>query len=99
PSGTVAFANVTFDDAANHNKITADAAKKFDDTITSASGNGVQFQVEGNIAQAGNANNQGTGLLFGFIAAAIVLFIVFGSLTAMVQDDCGGDEPEQKPGP
>jgi RND superfamily putative drug exporter len=84
PSGQVAFANVTFDNAANHNKITASAAKHFDDVITSASGNGVQFQVEGNIAQAGNANNQGSGLLFGFLAAAVVLFIVFGSFTAMV---------------
>jgi RND superfamily putative drug exporter len=43
----------------------------------------VQFQVEGNIAQAGNSTNQGSGLLFGFIAAAIVLFLVFGSFTAM----------------
>ncbi|HEY2259227.1 MAG TPA: MMPL family transporter [Solirubrobacteraceae bacterium] len=84
PSGQVAFANVTFDNAANQNKITAAAARNFVDKITSASGDGVQFQVEGNIAQAGNANNQGSGLLFGFIAAAIVLFIVFGSLTAMV---------------
>jgi RND superfamily putative drug exporter len=83
-SGQVAFANVTFDNAANHNKITASAAQKFDDTITSASGDGVQFQVEGNIAQAGNSTNQGSGLLFGFIAAAIVLFVVFGSFTAMV---------------
>jgi RND superfamily putative drug exporter len=83
PSGQIAFANVTFDNAANHNKITASAAQHFVNTITSASGDGVQFQVEGNIAQAGNSNNQGSGLLFGFIAAAVVLFVVFGSFTAM----------------
>jgi RND superfamily putative drug exporter len=83
PSGQVAFADVTFDNAANHNKITAAAAQHFVNTITSASGGGVKFAVEGNIAQAGNPNNQGSGLLFGFIAAAIVLFIVFGSFTAM----------------
>ena len=44
----------------------------------------MQFQVEGNIAQAGNPNNQGSSLFFGFIAAAIVLFIAFGSFVAML---------------
>src|SRR5581483_3650283 len=72
PGGQVAFANVTFTNAANQNK------------ITSASGNGVQFQVEGNIAEAGNTNNSGSGLEFGFLAAAIVLFLVFGSFAAMM---------------
>jgi putative drug exporter of the RND superfamily len=84
PNGQVAFANVTFTNAANKNKITAPLAQQFVSSITSASGNGVQFQVEGNIAEAGNTNNSGSGLLFGFIAAAIVLFIVFGSFAAMV---------------
>jgi RND superfamily putative drug exporter len=83
PGGQVAFANVTFTNAANQNQITAPQARHFVSTITSASGDGVQFQVEGNIAEAGNTNNQGSGLEFGFLAAAIVLFIVFGSLTAM----------------
>jgi RND superfamily putative drug exporter len=83
PSGQIAFANVTFDNAANHNKITATDAQHFDKVITSASGGGLQFQVEGNIAQAGNSTNSGSGLLFGFIAAAVVLFVVFGSFTAM----------------
>jgi RND superfamily putative drug exporter len=84
PSGQVAFANVTFDDAANHNKITSAAAQHFVSTITSASGDGVQFQVEGNIAESGNQDNSSTGLLFGFLAAAVVLFIVFGSFVAML---------------
>ncbi|HXO06812.1 MAG TPA: MMPL family transporter [Solirubrobacteraceae bacterium] len=84
PNGQVAFANVTFDEAANKNKITTDAAKHFVSTITSASGDGVQFQVEGNIAESGNQNNSSTGLLFGFLAAAVVLFLVFGSLSAML---------------
>jgi RND superfamily putative drug exporter len=83
PSGQVAFANVTFTNAATQNRITAAAARHFVSVITSASGDGVQFQVEGNIAQAGNTSSQNTSLFFGFIAAAIVLFIVFGSLTAM----------------
>jgi RND superfamily putative drug exporter len=84
PGGQIAFANVTFSNAANQNRITAAQAATFDHAITSASSGGVEFEAEGNIAQAGNTNNQGSGLLFGFIAAAIVLFIVFGSFVAML---------------
>jgi RND superfamily putative drug exporter len=84
PSGQIAFANVTFDNAANHNQITATQAQAFVSKITSASAGGVQFEVEGPIAQSGNRNNQSSGLMFGFLAAAIVLFIVFGSLLAML---------------
>jgi putative drug exporter of the RND superfamily len=80
PSRQIAFANVTFDEQAN--KVSASDAKAFVDKVTSASGNGVEFEVEGQIARAGNASNAGTGLTFGFIAAAIVLFLVFGSLLA-----------------
>ena len=83
-SGQVAFANVTFDAASNRNQITASAAKAFVQKISSASGGGVEFAVEGNIAQSGNQNNQSSGLIFGFLAAAIVLFIVFGSVIAML---------------
>jgi RND superfamily putative drug exporter len=82
PSGQVAFADVIFNIAAN--KVSNAAAKKFVSTITSASRNGVQFQVEGQIARNG-AQNSGTSSLFlGFIAAAIVLFVVFGSFLAML---------------
>jgi RND superfamily putative drug exporter len=84
PGGQVAFANVTFTNAANQSKITAAQARHFVTTITSASGHGVEFEAEGNIAEAGNPTTGGSGLEFGFLAAAIVLFIVFGSLTAML---------------
>jgi RND superfamily putative drug exporter len=84
PGGQVAFAGVTFTNAANQNKITAAQAQTFVNTITSASAGGVEFEAEGNIAQAGNRQSGGNGLLFGFVAAAIVLFIVFGSFTAML---------------
>ncbi|HYZ80170.1 MAG TPA: efflux RND transporter permease subunit [Solirubrobacteraceae bacterium] len=84
PNGQVAFANVTFTNAANQNKVTAAQAQQFVKSITSHSGHGVQFQVEGNIAEAGNTNNQGSGLLIGFLAAAVVLFLVFGSFAAMM---------------
>ena len=79
-SGEIAFANVTFDVGAN--KISSADAKAFVNKVTSASGNGVEFEVNGQVAEAGNQSNTGTGLLFGFIAAAAVLFIVFGSLLA-----------------
>ncbi|HET8978142.1 MAG TPA: MMPL family transporter [Solirubrobacteraceae bacterium] len=81
PGQTIAFANVTF--TGSHDKITASQARTFDRTITSASGGGVQFQAEGNVAESGNPTNQSTSLMFGFLAAGIVLFVVFGSLTAM----------------
>ncbi|HEY2005878.1 MAG TPA: efflux RND transporter permease subunit [Solirubrobacteraceae bacterium] len=84
PNGQIAFANVTFTNAANQNRITAAQARKFVNTITSASNSQVEFEAEGNIAEAGNTNNQGAGLQFGFLAAAVVLFIVFGSFVAML---------------
>jgi RND superfamily putative drug exporter len=80
PSGQIAFANVTFDQTAN--EVSSATAKSLVDKVTSASGNGVEFEVNGQVAEAGNKSNAGTGLLFGFIAAAAVLFIVFGSLLA-----------------
>ena len=80
PSGQVAFANATFDVQAN--KLTAPAAKNFVKAARSASGNGVEIEVEGQVAQAANQQGPG-GLPFGIVAAGIVLFIVFGSLLAM----------------
>ena len=84
PSGQVAFANINFDAASNKNAITTTAAKAFVTKITSASGNGVEFEVEGNIARSGNSDNSQSSLAFGFLAAAVVLFIVFGSVLAML---------------
>jgi RND superfamily putative drug exporter len=83
PDGSVAFADVVFDNAANNNQITASQATHFDDVITSASTGSVQFNVEGNIAEAGNKQNSDSSLFIGFIAAAIVLFLAFGSVVAM----------------
>jgi RND superfamily putative drug exporter len=80
PSGQIAFANVTFDVLAN--KLGDPAAKAFVSKVTSASRNGVEFEIEGQIARAGNRNSGTSGVSFGFLAAAIVLFLVFGSLLA-----------------
>ena len=80
PSGQIAFANVTFDQQAS--KISTPEAKTFVKNVTSASSDGIEFEAGGQVARSGNASNEGTGLAFGFIAAAIVLFLVFGSLLA-----------------
>ncbi len=80
PSGQIAFANVQFDVQAN--KITAAAAKQFVNTARAGAGNGVKVEVGGQVAQAANQNGAG-GLPFGFLAAGVVLFLVFGSLLAM----------------
>ncbi len=80
PSGQVAFANVTFDVQAN--KVSASAAKTFVNTARAGSGHGVEVQVEGQVAQAANANGAG-GLPLGILAAGVVLFLVFGSVLAM----------------
>ena len=81
PSGQVAFAKVTFDTQAN--KISNSDAKAFVSKVTSGSRGNVEFEVEGQVARAGNQNNDSSGLGFGFLSAAVVLFIVFGSLLAM----------------
>jgi RND superfamily putative drug exporter len=81
PSRDVAFANVTFD--VQSNKISSSAAKAFVSKVRSASGNGLELEVGGQIAQAAAGQSGSSGLLFGFLAAAVVLFVVFGSLLAM----------------
>ena len=79
-SGQVAFANVQFDVQAN--KIKAAAAQQFVNTARAGGGNGVKVEVGGQVAQA--ANKMGPGnCSFGFLAAGVVLFLVFGSLLAM----------------
>jgi RND superfamily putative drug exporter len=82
PSGQIAFASVTFGVGAN--KISSHDAKQFVATITSRSGSGVEFEAEGQIAEAGQKNSDAGSIVIGFVAAAIVLFVVFGSFLAML---------------
>jgi RND superfamily putative drug exporter len=79
-SGEIGFANVTFDEQSS--KILAPAAKRFVNTARAGSGNGVEVEVEGQIAQSAAQNGAG-GLGLGALAAGVVLFLVFGSLLAM----------------
>jgi putative drug exporter of the RND superfamily len=80
PSGQVAFANATFDVQAN--KVSAAASGAFANASRAGPGQGLDVQVEGQVAQAANQQGAG-GLPFGILAAGIVLFLVFGSLLAM----------------
>ncbi len=81
PSGQIAFANATFDIQAN--KVTAAQAKAFVNAARAGTGDGLDIEVEGQVAEAANQQGAG-GLPFGILAAGIVLFIVFGSLLAML---------------
>jgi RND superfamily putative drug exporter len=79
-SGRIAYANITF--SRQSNKVTDSQAKAFVKRVTSASGGGVEFELGGQIAEAGSQNNGSSSLMFGFIAALAVLLLVFGSILA-----------------
>jgi RND superfamily putative drug exporter len=82
PGGRIAFADVTFDIPAN--RVSGAEERLFVRTVTSASRPGIEFEDQGQVAE-GTVNNDDTHSLFvGFIAAGVVLFVVFGSLLAMV---------------
>jgi RND superfamily putative drug exporter len=81
PDKSVAFANVTFDQQSQN--ITIPQAKTFVDTATAPSGNGLSVAVSGQIAQQANQPSIG-GMGLGILTAGIVLFLVFGSLFAML---------------
>ena len=80
PSGKVAFANVTFN--VQDNQLQGAAAKRFVNTARAGSGQGVEIEVQGQVAE--QASQGGPGALpIGFLVAGVVLFLVFGSLLAM----------------
>jgi RND superfamily putative drug exporter len=79
-SRQIAFANVTFDVQAG--SLNAAYARRFVGTARAGSGHGVEIEVGGQVAEAAASNGPG-GLPFGFLAAGVVLFLVFGSLAAM----------------
>ncbi len=80
PSRQIAFANVTFD--VSSSKISGRESKAFTTMVTSASKDGVEFEISGQIAEDANSQSTGAGLQVGCAAAAVVLFIVFGSFLA-----------------
>src|SRR6266567_8635102 len=78
-SGRIAFANVTLTKQAA--KVTVGEAKTFVDTARAGAGNGLQVEVEGQVAKAAARTNVSTTGL-GAAAALVVLLLVFGSLLA-----------------
>jgi RND superfamily putative drug exporter len=79
PSGAIAFANVTLEQQAI--KYTVAQAQRFVNTARAGAGDGLQVQVEGQVAEIANKTSiNSVGM--GASAALIVLLLVFGSLLA-----------------
>jgi len=78
--GTIAFANVTFNQLAA--SISTSAAERFVNTARSAAMPGLEVAVSGQVAAKAIPPSLG-GSLPGIILASVVLLLVFGSLAAM----------------
>ena len=81
-SGQVAFATITFNVPAS--TISGREESGYDTMIKAASGHGVTFAADGQVAEDGNPSSPSTGLPLGFAAAGVVLLLVFGTLPAML---------------
>lgn len=80
PSRRIAFADVNFN--IDGGKVSEREATRFTAAITGASTSHVQFAVGGQVAEDAQPHSATTGLQIGFAAAAIVLFLVFGTFLA-----------------
>src|SRR6187200_282090 len=81
--GTVAFANVHMDGEQPIADVPKSAYDKLIDTAEAARGKGLQVELGGSgIQQASQGQGGGPSEFIGFIAAAVVLAIAFGSLWA-----------------
>ena len=80
PSGQVAFATVTLTGLAT--KFSTSQARQFVNTARAGAGNGLEVQVEGQLAEAADETGISITAALGALAALIVLLVVFGSLLA-----------------
>src|SRR4051812_40344586 len=81
--GTVAFANVHMDGEQPIADVPKEAYDKLIDTAEAGRGDGLQVELGGSgIQQASQSQGGGPSEFIGFIAAAVVLAIAFGSLWA-----------------
>jgi RND superfamily putative drug exporter len=79
--GQIAYATVTFDEQAND--LPKGSIERVIDVAQESAGNGLDVQLGGQaIGQTHQPSTGGT--MIGFVLAAIVLFIVFGSFSAMM---------------
>jgi putative drug exporter of the RND superfamily len=81
--GSVAYANVNWGKAATDNNVSTSEAQRYDKLIKGASTGDATFAVEGNIPEQGVPQGGDSSIVIGFIAAAVVLFLAFGSFAAM----------------
>src|SRR5579875_1716720 len=81
-SGQVAFATITFDQPAS--ALPGRELAAYDRMVQASSSHGVTFAADGQAAEDGNPSGPSTGLPIGFIAAGIVLLLVFGTLAAVM---------------
>ena len=81
-NGKVAFATITFDEPAS--TFPGTEATAYDHMISAASGRGVSFAVSGQVAEDGDPSSPSSSLPIGFVAAGVVLLLVFGTLPAMM---------------
>jgi len=78
-SKKVAFANVTMTQTAP--KFTTTQAKTFTKAVTSSSSHSLEVAVGGQVAEAAASNGDSSAGL-GALAAVIIMFVLFGSVTA-----------------
>ncbi len=80
PDGTIAFATVQFDGLAQD--VPIPDIEKVIDTAQEIDGDGLQIELGGQVIQQASSEIGGTAELIGVAAAAVILFLVFGSLFA-----------------
>jgi RND superfamily putative drug exporter len=79
--GRIAYATVTFDEQAND--LPTGAIERVVDVAQESAGSGLDVQLGGQAIGQTNKPSTG-GVAIGFVAAAIILFLVFGSFFAML---------------
>jgi RND superfamily putative drug exporter len=82
PDHTVTFATVTF--AKQPQDVKQAEAKRFVKTITGHNNATVEIEGSGFVAQQANQQSGSTSTIIGLLAAAVVLFLAFGSFLAML---------------
>ncbi|WP_277441297.1 MMPL family transporter [Streptomyces sp. SPB162] len=80
--GRTAYATVTFTKLGN--ELDKEEVKKLIDIVHDASGDGLQVEAGGQAVQMAEEPPQGLSELVGIAAAAVVLFLAFGSLFGML---------------
>ncbi|WP_406336524.1 MMPL family transporter [Streptomyces sp. NBC_00203] len=80
--GKIAYAQITFADQAN--TVPKDLVQKVVDTAQNAERNGLQVELGGQAIQKVQEPPTGLAEMIGILAAAVVLFLAFGSLFAML---------------